>query len=60
MARPTALHCSDLGTDRIWIVKKRKSTSGSEITGCLQCLPGSGPRQAVISADDAYFRLAFT
>ncbi|WWC60726.1 uncharacterized protein I303_103302 [Kwoniella dejecticola CBS 10117] len=44
------LYCSDLGADRIWIVQ-RKGESGLELSGWLQCPPGSGPRHAVLSAD---------
>lgn len=47
------LYVSDLGNDRIWIVK-REGESGLAIKGYLQAPPGTGPRHSLISKDGAY------
>ncbi|WVQ76322.1 hypothetical protein IAR50_005987 [Cryptococcus sp. DSM 104548] len=47
------LYLADLGTDRIWIVK-REGESGLAIDGWLQAPPGSGPRHSLISEDGKF------
>jgi len=47
------LYVPDLGSDRIWVVK-RKGEDELEIEGWLQATPGSGPRHCVLSADEKY------
>lgn len=46
------LYVSDLGNDRIWVVK-REGESGLAIKGYLQAPPGTGPRHSLISKDGA-------
>ncbi|WVO23518.1 uncharacterized protein IAS62_004873 [Cryptococcus decagattii] len=47
------LYVSDLGNDRIWVVK-REGESGLAIKGYLQAPPGTGPRHSLISKDEKY------
>jgi 6-phosphogluconolactonase (cycloisomerase 2 family) len=44
------LYMPDLGSDRIWIVK-REGASGLKTHGYLTAPPGAGPRHLVISPD---------
>ncbi|OXB38344.1 hypothetical protein LQV05_006563 [Cryptococcus neoformans] len=51
--RNGTLYVSDLGNDRIWIVK-REGESGLAIHGYLQAPPGTGPRHSLISKNEKY------
>ncbi|ORX39995.1 Lactonase, 7-bladed beta-propeller-domain-containing protein [Kockovaella imperatae] len=49
------LFAPDLGSDRVWIVKRDNSTeSGLKIVGHFQCPKGSGPRHGVVSVDEKH------
>ncbi|KAL4812325.1 Lactonase, 7-bladed beta-propeller-domain-containing protein [Aspergillus spinulosporus] len=49
------LYAPDLGSDRIWILSRRKNETKLEleICGWLQCPPGTGPRHAVLTPDES-------
>jgi 6-phosphogluconolactonase (cycloisomerase 2 family) len=44
------LYVPDLGSDRIWLVK-REGESELQITGYLQAPPGAGPRHVCLTQD---------
>ncbi|KAF2014258.1 putative isomerase YbhE [Aaosphaeria arxii CBS 175.79] len=45
------LYAPDLGSDRVWIIRRSGSVQ-VDITGWLQCPPGTGARHAVIVPDN--------
>ncbi|KAL4749217.1 hypothetical protein BDW72DRAFT_195038 [Aspergillus terricola var. indicus] len=52
--RQGQLYAPDLGSDRVWILSQRKDETKLEleISGWLQCPPGTGPRHAVLAPDE--------
>ncbi|KAL4947607.1 putative isomerase YbhE [Aspergillus filifer] len=45
------IYAPDLGSDRVWIL--RRDDAKLEISGWLQCPPGTGPRHGVLSPDES-------
>ncbi|KAL4799014.1 Lactonase, 7-bladed beta-propeller-domain-containing protein [Aspergillus venezuelensis] len=45
------LYAPDLGSDRVWILRRDGAILG--ISGWLQCPPGTGPRHGVLSPDES-------
>ncbi|KAL4764894.1 Lactonase, 7-bladed beta-propeller-domain-containing protein [Aspergillus foveolatus] len=53
--RQGRLYAPDLGSDRVWILSRRKNETKPELELCgwLQCPPGTGPRHAVLAPDES-------
>ncbi|KFZ06244.1 hypothetical protein V501_07588 [Pseudogymnoascus sp. VKM F-4519 (FW-2642)] len=49
--RQGLLYAPDLGSDRVWII--RRDASRMEVCGWLACPPGTGARHAVFSPDES-------
>ncbi|KAL4901550.1 hypothetical protein BDW74DRAFT_170019 [Aspergillus multicolor] len=46
------LYAPDLGSDRVWILRRATDGMDLEIAGWLQCPPGTGARHAVFTPDE--------